>query len=450
MKFPEFRKDLGKPYLLEAIRDSFGAIRAGRQDREHELRDCLMNGLAGFVLKDRWLFDFGPDGRSRLGSKGNLESLFGVAEVRSSREMLRRLDRLDSSLLRPTFNLLHSRIRRSGMLDDYTLLGDHHLLSLASTEYPTSPSSVCKCCTRGNSRYGSDYFCHRMLIGMICHPDHRQAFPLMPEHIRFGDPGTRSEAEGAAARRCIDNARSEYPRLPLIVLQDGRSKDAAYIRHLAKHDLRFILGAREKDLARILQAGESRVRKLDIREEDGSRHQFRILRDIPLDASRRDLRIHAIDHRETRTDRVRKRHGIEERVKIKNFAWITDLPVDEETLMPIMRVKRSRWRIDREILGTIKDLVESPEPDPFEDLVESPEPDPFENHKNLSNVLACLMVLAFLVDQIESRTCPLFRHILERSVVRDVVSLMRSYAMFRPIKDWETLYRALIRQMNPR
>ena len=83
--------------------------------------------------------------------------------------------------------------------------------------------------------------------------------------------------------------------------------------------------------------------------------------------------------------------------KEQHFAWVTDLPIQESTVMELMRAGRARWRIENETFNTLKNQGYS-----FEHNFGHGE-------KQLSTVFAYLMMLAFLIDQIQQRCCRVFQ-----------------------------------------
>ena len=79
-----------------------------------------------------------------------------------------------------------------------------------------------------------------------------------------------------------------------------------------------------------------------------------------------------------------------------HFAWVTDLPIDDTNAMELMRAARARWRIENETFNTLKNQGYH-----FEHNFG-------HGHKHLATVFAYLMMLAFLIDQVQQRCCTLF------------------------------------------
>jgi len=82
---------------------------------------------------------------------------------------------------------------------------------------------------------------------------------------------------------------------------------------------------------------------------------------------------------------------------VQNFSWITEFALTTDIVEKIMRGWRARWRIENKTFNTMKN-----------------QGDHFEHNyghgkKNLSVVLAMVMMVAFLVDQTQQLCCPWFQ-----------------------------------------
>jgi len=153
---------------------------------------------------------------------------------------------------------------------------------------------------------------------------------------------------------------------------------------LQKEDFRFVLGIKPKGnkylfdlLDRMEKHGQ--VHKYE-EEKDGFIHQYRYANDLPLNSDNRDIRVNMLDYKQI--DPTGK-------IADKVFSWITDFKLTKKTVYPIMRVGRSRWKIENETFNTLKNQGYH-----------------FEHNyghgdKNLCTVLAMLMMLAFWVDQLQ-------------------------------------------------
>ena len=85
--------------------------------------------------------------------------------------------------------------------------------------------------------------------------------------------------------------------------------------------------------------------------------------------------------------------------KVTRWTWIISLPVTRKTVEQVMTAGRARWKIENETFNPLKNQGYH-----------------FEHNYGhgeqwLATVLAMLMMLAFLIDQIQERCCELFKQL---------------------------------------
>lgn len=418
------RKHLSKKGLLGAVYDCFAEIKDTVVGRDYVLTDYLMSGLAVFSLKCSSLLEFDNVFRKKPVSR-NLQNLFGVNGVPSDSALRKRLDELDPRNLRPAFKKLFSLVQRGKVLEDYKYIDGHVLLSLDGTGYFSSKTVSCAHCCEKHHRDGSTTYYHQMLCGAIVSPDQKEVIPLAPEPILNTDGAKKNDCERNASKRFLEDFRREHPHVKTILLEDGLASNAPHIRQLEAHDLRYILVAKPGDHKFLFALLDREAHEWEIREANGTLHQFRYLNDAPLNASNLDVKVNVIEYCETKP-------GKKSNSKRTRFSWVTDLPVNEKTLMKIMRAGRARWRIENETFNALKNQGYH-----FEHNFG-------HGYKYLSSLFGALMLLAFAVDQIEMRCDRLFRAAFEK-MGRLKYFRERVRHLFREfvLESWEFLYRGI-------
>jgi hypothetical protein len=267
----------------------------------------------------------------------------------------------------------------------------HYLLALDGTGYFSSQQIHCASCLERHHRNGTVTYHHHMLSAALVHPDKREVIPLMPEPIIKQDGADKNDCERNAAKRLIAKLRQDHPHLKVIVTEDSLSSNAPHIEVLQDHHLHYILGVKEGDHAYLFEhvaAAERAGRVLSYDREDtktGLRHRFRFVRDVPLNEANGDLRVNFLECWEWNRDQV------------QHFSWVTDLRVTKGTVYQLMRGGRARWRIENETFNTLKNQGYH-----FEHNYG-------HGYQHLSVIFAVLMMLAFLVDQVQQLCCPLFQ-----------------------------------------
>ncbi len=304
-------------------------------------------------------------------------------------------------------------------------MGKYYLLSPDGTGYFASKKIHCQHCLQKKLRSGETLHYHYMLGAAIVHPEKKTVIPLMPEPIIKQDGEKKNDCERNAAKRFLTKLREDHPHLPFLAVEDGLSSNGPHIRDLKKHDIRFILGVKPGDhqflFEQVAQAKrEERSVEFEI-IEDGVSHRFHFVNQVPLNGANADLLVNFLEYWET-TDKG-ERH----------FSWVTDITVRRGNAYALMRGGRARWKTENETFNTLKNQGYH-----FEHN--------FGHGKNhLSVVFANLMMLAFLVDQVQEAARQLFQAALAKvgSKIR-LWEKMRAYFLSIEFEGMEMLYKAIV------
>jgi hypothetical protein len=384
---PKGRKHLNADTLFSLVRRHFVTLPDDRADEvEIPLSDALMSAFAMFSLKSPSLLAF-----DKQRAEGNLQPLYGIGRVPCDTQMRERLDPMSPESLRPSFKSVFRHLQRGKALEPMVFLDGHYLVALDGTGYFSSKTIHCASCLQKKHRNGSITYAHQMLGAAIIHPDYREVIPLMPEPIVKQDGTQKNDCERNAAKRFISKLRQDHPHLKFIITEDALSSNAPHIETLNDYGCHYILGVKEGDHAYLfsqVQAAEEAGEVTYYEQRDraaGIVHRFRFVNDMPLNASREDVRVNFIEYWEIGQD------------KVQHFSWVTDLRVSKRTVYKLMRGGRARWKIENETFNTLKNQGYN-----FEHNYG-------HGYQNLSVVFATLMMLAFLVDQTQQLCCPLFR-----------------------------------------
>jgi Transposase DDE domain len=384
---PKGRKHLSADALFGLVRSGFATMPDDRRsDTDLSLTDALMSAFAMFSLKSPSLLAFDKER-----TEGNLRTIYGMQHVPCDTHMRERLDPVCPEALRPSFQSVFRHLQRGKALEAMVFLDGHYLLALDGTGYFASKTIHCASCLHKVHRNGSRTYYHQMLGAALIHPDVREVIPLMPEPIVQQDGTAKNDCERNAAKRFMAKLRQDHPHLKFIVTEDSLSSNAPHIETLHDAGCHYILGVKEGDhtyLFQQVQAAEHAGRITYYERADraaGVRHRFRFINDMPLNASRADVRVHFIEYWEVG------------QAQVQHFSWVTDLRVNKRNVYHLMRGGRARWKIENETFNTLKNQGYN-----FEHNYGHGE-------QHLSVVFATMMMLAFLVDQTQQLCCALFR-----------------------------------------
>ena len=423
----KLRKKLSAPGLLATIRRCFRQVSDPRSgNRSIGLSDTLMSGLAVFGLKCPSLLQF--DHRCRESAEAhNLRTLYGIEQVPCDTQMREILDGVDPRFLRPAFKAVFSHLQRGKGLESYRYLGGHYLLSVDGTGYFSSPTVHCKqCCVKKHRGGGVTYY-HQLLGSVLVHPDHREVIPLAPEPITRQDGASKNDCERNAAKRLLPAIRRDHPHLKLIVVEDALAANAPHIKLLKEQDMRFILGVKSGDHKALFEAVEEKTRREEVEtwsftDAQEVTHQFRCVNGLSLNEQHPEVTVNFLEYWEVRPNQTR------------HFTWITDFFVSKHNAFALSKGGRARWRIENETFNTLKNQGYH-----FEHNYG-------HGHTYLATIFSMLMMLAFLVDQIQALCCPLFQqaHRSQHSKI-GLWETMRSFFRSFHIESWEVFFLAIIK-----
>jgi len=419
------RKQVSFDPLMQAVQQGAGQIPEHRPGpTDYSIADAVLSGIAMFSLKDPSLLAF----QERRNDQ-NMKNIYRIENVPSDTQMREILDPIDPDQLRPLFQDVFRNVQRSGALPPFVFHEGAYLLSLDGTEYYSSKKVHCPSCLQRKHANGQVTYYHQMVGAVLVHPDQRQVIPLAPEPIIKQDGQTKNDCERNASKRLLEKIREEHPHLKLIVVEDGLASNAPHIRLLRKLRMHFLLGCKPDDHQHLMQQVEQASqddRLTTLRWHDAQRDvwcEIQYVHRLTLNQSNLDVLVNFLRYTES--------HAPGDRVA--NFSWVTDLTITEEHALHLVRGGRARWKVENETFNTLKNQGYQ-----------------FEHNfghgrENLSVVFAMLMMLAFLVDQVQELCCGVFQAVRGKFTSRrSVWDHIRSHFRHFVFVSMEHLYAVLL------
>jgi len=399
------------------------------KDTKIPLADILMAGYAVFQLKEPSLLAFDKNRRRNEAEAENIKAIYGMQHVPSDTCMSDTIDHVSPDELREPFNAVFRNLQRSKGLVQMKILGGYYLVTMDGTgSFSSENISSESCQTKTSSKTGKVTYYQQVVGAAIVHPDQKAVLPLPPEIVSPQDGEKKNDCERNASSRSLEKIRKDHPKLPMIITEDGLSANAPHIRDLKANNFRYILSVKSGDhdfLYSQIDAASRRgeVGELEIQDKKNPQitHEFRFINQVPLNKSNRNLLVNFIAYKEISPKGT------------KEFSWITDLTVTLDNVFELMRAGRARWKIENETFNTLKNQGYH-----------------FEHNyglgrKHLSANFDHLMMLAFLVDQVQQLACPLFQAVLQKiEYKKHLWEAMRSAFKMMALDSMETLFKALL------
>ena len=416
---------LSAPALLNQVRNDFEQVDDPRRyGQQFSLTDVLMSGLAVFSLKFPSLLKF-DEKRNEARIRANLQSLFGVRQAPCDTQLRAVCDQVNPAELRAPFVHIHQRLYDHRLLENFRYL-EGFLFSIDGTGQFASSSVCCPQCCQRHHRNGQIGYYHQLLAAVLVHPDQKQVLPLFPEAITHQDGESKNDCELNASKRLIKQLREAFPNWPIRVVEDSLFANGPHLKLLKELNICYIISVKPEGQESLFAEVKDRFFKHETEEfevlgDDKIVRGYRWINDIPLNKSYPDLRVNFLDYWEIRDG------------KEFNFSWITEIKLTKSNVELVMKGGRSRWHIENQTFNTLKNQDYE-----FEHN--------FGHGKQyLATVLAMLMMLAFLIDQVQEYGCAFFQAARQRFHSRTSL-WMKIKGLFTEffIENWEALWRAII------
>lgn len=374
----------------------------------------------------------------RKSIQSNLIKIFNIQKIPSDTQMRTVLDEVETSNFRECFRDILSLTQKADLLDTFKFLGQDLILSIDGTCFFRSKDVKCSNCQVKKGKSGNEYS-HSMFAASFVHPFKKQVLTVAPEPIVKQDGESKNDCEQNASERLLRQFRQDFPELKVTIVADALFSKGPTVKLAKELDLNFIIGAKPKDHKYLFESFEKKkffafldnrigskkpiLENLEIKESQKT-YQFTFSNDMPLNQTHSDLKIGFIQCKELSKD------------SSKTFTWITNHKIKKSNVLKLMYAARARWKIENETFNTLKKQGYN-----------------FEHNyghgkKNLANNMAMLMMLDFLIDQIQEICCKVFSEItgfVNRKALWDCI---RSFFGSLKFDSWDDLLRAILAEYS--
>ena len=343
------KKHLSFTSLRDTIAQFFRQINDQRQAAkvDHCLHDVLMSGYAMMFFQDPSLLSF-QQRMQDIAQLNNLLTLFGIGSIPKESQMRDIIDLIPTDELSGIFPAFLSHLQRGRQLSQYQLLNGKYLVALDGAEYFSSDNISCPQCLKKESATGDIRYHHQILQAVIVHPDLRQVLPLFPEPIQNSDGANKQDCEVNAGKRILGKIRKAHPKLPIIITGDDLYSKQPFVDALKNHGMSFILTAKPSDHKILFEWVEELTRMggeghLEIIDKKGKCHKYHWVNDVPLNGAKNTAQVNFFQYWILDGEKTNYHNS-----------WVTDITVDRNNIIMLVRAGRARWKIENETFNTLK------------------------------------------------------------------------------------------------
>jgi hypothetical protein len=423
--------------MIQVLSAAFRGIRDERNQQRvsYTVHDTLMSGFALMFFQHPSLLQF-QRRMKQAWQRCNLETIFGVKDVPSDTQMREILDGVPMEPLRRVLGWLFERVRRAGWAEQFKVsipsgadYGSYYAVALDGSEYFRSNRIQCPGCLRQKDVNGLEQYWHQVVSATVVRAGTHRVLPLDVEEVRNDVGWAVQDCELTAAKRLIQRVRQEHRQLPLIVLGDDLYGHEPFVQWLAALRCHYVLVAKPTSHEQLTEWVQMLERKGG--GQQGAWHEgpvaqrrffrYRIVRQVPLSAAL-----------ETRVTWVEVWETNKAGQQVYHNSWVTDLDVNAENVAVVMRLGRTRWKIENEQFNIHKNHGYELEHNYG------------HGQQTLSMVFYLLNLLAFVAHTILELGDRLYQQCRAQETRRELWNELRSLMRRVLVDGWSQLLRAYL------
>lgn len=383
---------------------------------DHSVHDVVMCAFSMMYFQDPSLLQF-QKRMEEAKQTSNMKTLFQVQSIPRDTQIREVLDEVNPPSLEEVFSDYFMRLQRGKHLEPYRVLGKYYLAVIDGSEYFSSGEIHCNGCLKRKNR-----FLHQIVQAAIVHPDKRHVIPLAPEEVRNTDGTEKQDCEVNAGKRLVAKIRKTHPRLPLIIAGDGLYSKQPFILKVLSENMHYVLTAKESDHGVLMEYVNGVVSRMERKDQKDRLHIYEWVNDVPLNGNDDAYSVNYFAY------------SLYDKGKRTYYnSWVTDIPVEKNVVEELVRIGRSRWKIENEVFNTVKNHGYHIEHN-------------YGHGKNhLSFNFFLLNMLAFFMHQIFELTDTLYQALRQKlGSKKNLWDHLRISIRILIFPDWETLLRRIL------
>jgi hypothetical protein len=322
------------------------------ENTQYEIRDAAVSAFGIFFTQSASFLAYQRMIAERKG-RSNVHSLFGAQRIPSNNQIRNLLDPQDPELLYGVFARGLQAVADSGHLEDFRSPGGQMLISCDGTQTISSQKLQCAQCTQRELANGETLYAHHAILPVIVKAGESRVLALEPEFIRPQDGHEKQDCERAAIKRWVKRNAERYARHAYTLLGDDLYACQPICELFLEAGFNFILVCKPDSHVALYEqidflAKNGVVEQLRRRHWNGryaEMHHYRWVNEVPVRRGEDALLVNWCEIVITREDTGRRLY--------KN-TFITNHPLTRNTVAPLVRDGRARWKSENETNNVLK------------------------------------------------------------------------------------------------
>ena len=337
---------------LEASIETLSDPRKQSNGRIYSLSDAMLGAFSAFYMQSSSFLEYQRHLDSREG-RNNAESLFGLTQIPSLEQIRNILDPIAATGLFKVFERIYQALEQQGYLSSFEVLGANLLVALDGTEYYSSQSISCPCCSKRTSRKGQVTYSHKAILPVIVAPTQSAVISLSPAFITPQDGHAKQDCEQAAAKRWICAHQSMASARSVTLLGDDLFSRQPMCEAAIDNGFNYIFVCLPESHPALydwiaFNTANGKVKTVERTVSNGKTDEiwhYRYLSDVPLRAEDPSLSVNWCELTVTR-----KSDGH----RLYCNSWVTNHVLNAQRVIDVAAAGRCRWKTENENHNVLK------------------------------------------------------------------------------------------------
>ena len=432
----------GMPFTMVSLTEHMRAVfaqlpdaRRSSNNQHYAMEDAALSAFSVFFTQSPSFLDYQIRMQQQQG-KNNAQTLFGVHQIPSDNQIRNILDPVAPHMLFPLIAHMGDELYRHQHLESYRSINGTLLMALDGTDFFSSNTIHCKCCSRAEQKNGDMLYRHTVVTPVLVAPGQEQVIVLPPEFVQPQDGHDKQDCELAASGRWLNQHGAHYAAWRITALGDDLYCHQPFCQRAIDANMDFILTCKPDSHATVYEwvadfTRTGQIGTLTRTRRTGKKHftdTYRYLNGVPLRDSDDALLVNWCELVTTREDGA---------VQYRN-AWASSHRIDQNNVELVAQAGRARWKIENENNNTLKTKGYH-----------------FEHNfghgkQHLANLLATMILLAFLMhtcfDWLDERYRAVRCRLPSR---RTFFENVRTLLLYLPFDSWDHLLGFMLSKLNP-
>lgn len=420
--------------LIGIVKNRFENLVDKRKGKKtsYKVSDICMAGYSFFHMQSP-SFLAHQERLAQKHAKHNGESLFEFSKIPSDNHIRNTLDAIETKELAGIFEDLHSKINK----EEFEAEGGQ-VVALDGVYFFSSEKISCKCCLK-REHEGKTRHYHAMLVPALIHPEQKCALPMMPEFMDQNDGQDKQDCEINSTKRWIDKNAGWLIENKATLLGDDLFSRAPLVKNIMTlSGVRYIFVAKPTSHSYLNEwvssYAEGDYQTYKVTEKQGNKSLtynykiYMIYIKVPLNGEHNAPEVNYFEIE------VSNKIGKE----VYHNTFVTNHNITAKNIHSVARMGRNRWKIENEAFNILKTKGYNLEHN-FG-----------HGQANLSNVLACLNLIAFLVHHLSEQLCEKYREL--RSCFGARVRFFQTLATILSVQvfdSWDTFLDFMLSISSP-